>query len=298
MPAEYVMEFSQSVQHLIRENEPLAPLTWLQVGGASRFYAEPCSLEELRCLVADAQRLGIPFRLLGDGSNILVRDAGCDGLVINLSSAELSSITVTENKLICGSGARLSHAISHAVGAGLAGIEYLAGIPGTIGGAVVGNAGVKNCDFGSRVTRVRIIDSEGLTSDLERSSLQFGFRHGNLDGTVVVEVEIGLEPTAREELTRRMQAAWIVQRAAQPPSGTRGVQAFVDPDGASIAEVLEEAALKGYTEGPVALSSEFPGFLVVNGVASSDQVLALIGKVTQSVHARTGIQLQPQLRIW
>lgn len=292
------MEFSQSVQHLVRVDEPLAPLTWLQIGGSARFYAEPSTVEELCYLMRDAHANSLPVRLIGDGSNVLVRDSGFDGLVINLCTAGLSKLEVRENRLVAGGGAKLNHVISKSVGAGLAGIEYLAGIPGTIGGAVVNNAGVKNGDLGCRVTRVLGVDKSGEAQDMSRDVMRFGFRQSNLDDVVVAEVELSLENTDTEDLIRRMQTAWIVKRAAQPPSGTRTVQAFIEPDGISISDALDSADMRGYAAGEVSLSSQFPGFLVVQSDASSDQVIALIETVTQAVHAKVGIQLQPQLRIW
>ncbi|QDV24236.1 UDP-N-acetylmuramate dehydrogenase [Aureliella helgolandensis] len=292
------MVFSQRFQHLVRVNEPLAPLTWLQIGGEAKYFAEPHTLEEAQGLVAEANQKSIPVRLLGDGSNIIVRSAGFEGLVLNLSNAALATIETTASGLLAGGGAKLSHVISKSVGAGLAGLEYLAGIPGTIGGAVVGNAAVKNGDVGSRVHRVKAINSAGELVELQRDALQFGFRRSNLDDLIVVEVELTLEPTPADTLVRRMQAAWIVKRAAQPASGTRTLQAFIEPDGGSIGEALEAADLKGYSSGEVSLSSQFPGFLLVGGDATSEQVIELIQKVQRSVEASTGVQLQSQVRIW
>ncbi len=292
------MAFSEKYQHLIRENEPLAPYCWLQIGGEARYFAEPNTLDDLCGLLAEAHQQKIPVRLIGGGSNILVREAGVDGLVVHLATSEFSKIQVSEHSLIAGGGAKLNHVISTAVGAALAGLEHLAGIPGSIGGAVAGNAGVINDDIGSRVTRIQAVDRTGVLNEWTRDSLQFGFRRSNLDDVIIVEVELSLEPAELSELTRRMQSAWIVKRAAQPASGTRVVQAFIDPSGTSISDALEAAGLKGAVEGDVSLSARHPGFLVVSGEASSEQVLALLERVTRAVEAQSGIQLQSRLRIW
>lgn len=292
------MEFSKSIQHLIRRDEPLAPYTWLQIGGPASFFAEPNSLEDLSQLLADAHRLSLPVRLLGGGSNILCREAGVDGLVLNLNTAELSKIEIREQRLIARAGAHLNHVISAAVGAGLAGVEHLAGIPGTIGGGVVSNVGITNDDLGSRVNRVTAIERDGRLLPIEREQLQFGFRRSNLEDRVIVEVELQLKAMDSAELTRRMQTNWIVKRKSQPPSGTRAVQAFIEPDGASLADLLQQAAVEGLAQGEVSLSSHHPGYLCVAGGATSDQVLALIEQVTRAVEIRSGIQLQSPLKIW
>ncbi len=292
------MEFSKPLQHLLRQNEPLAAYTWLQIGGNARYFAEPNTLDELRQLLVDAHRLSLPVRLLGGGSNVLCRETGFDGLVLNLATAEFSKIEQHQDRIIARGGARLNHLISVAVGAGLAGLEHLAGIPGTVGGAVVSNAGVTNDDIGSHVARVTVVDRHGDMVVLPRESLQFGFRRSNLEDLVIVEVEFLLEQTDSAELTRRMQTNWIVKRVKQPTAGSRTIQAFLEPDGVLLDDVLEAAGMRGIASGEVSLSADHPGYLTVAGAATSEQVLALIDRVAKAVEIRSGIQLQSPLKIW
>ncbi len=291
-------EFSTSLQHLIRRDEPLAPLTWLQIGGPAKYLAEPNSLDELSQLLAEAHRGSLPVRVLGGGSNVLCRECGFDGLVLSLSTAELSKIEIRDQRLTARAGAKFNHVICAAVGAGLAGLEHLAGIPGTIGGAVVSNAGVTNDDIGSHVARLTLIDRDGKLIEKDRQALQFGFRRSNLEDLFIAEAELSLEKADSVELTRRMQTNWIVKRTTQPPSGSRTVQAFIEPDGTSLADALEQAGVRGIADGEVALSHQHPGYLIVAGAATSDQVLALIDRVARAVEIRCGIQLQSSLKIW
>lgn len=292
------MTFLAKHAHLVRENEPLAPYTWLQIGGPARFFAEPTTVDELKMLVQGALTEHLPIRVLGGGSNLLVQETGCDGLVLHLAAPELVAIRIAGNRVIVGSGAKLSHVISRTVGAGLAGLEHLVGIPGSIGGAVVGNAGVVNGDIGSHVLRVKTLDRQGELVTRERAEFQFSFRRSDLDDVTVVEVELELEPGDVKELTRRMQNSWIVKRAGQPPTDQRAALAFVDPSGITATELIEQSGLKGAVEGEVSLSSQFPGYLVVSGNATSQQVLALLDRVRKAIALRTGIQLQSHLRIW
>lgn len=293
-----VMEFSNSLQHIIRNNEPLAPWTWLQIGGPAKYFAEPTSLAEFSKLLVEAQQAGVPVRILGGGSNILCRESGFDGLVISLATAELSKIEIHEQRLVARAGAKFNHVISAAVGAGLAGLEHFAGIPGTIGGAVVSNAGVSNDDIGCHVSRLTLIERDGKAVEKSRRELHFGFRRSNLEDMFLAEVELTLEKADPTELTRRMQTNWIVKRTIQPPSGTRTVQVFIEPDGTSLADVLLQAGMRDFADGEVSLSPQHPGYLTVAGQATSDQVLALIDRVSKTVQIRCGIQLQSVLKIW
>ncbi len=292
------MAFSQSVQHLLRENEPLSGATWARIGGPAKYFAEPSSVAELCQLFKEASAGGVPVRIIGDGANVLVRDHGFDGLVISLSAAELSKVETSGTKLIAGAGAKLSHVISASAGAGLSGIEYLAGIPGTLGGALVCNASVKNGDLGCRVESVKVVTSQGELEDRSSDQLQFGFQRSNLDGLIVIEATLGLKEADAGELTRRMQSAWIVKRAMQPASGTRTLQAFVEPDGVSLVEALDAADMRGATEGEVKLSSEHPGYLIVSGEVTCEDVVKFIEKVTTKVEVATGTRLQSPVKVW
>lgn len=292
------MTFLADYPHLVRENEPLAPYTWLEIGGPARYFAEPTTVGELKRVVQAALKEHLPIRVLGGGSNLLVQEAGCDGLVLHLAAPELVAIQIKGHRVIVGSGAKLSHVISRTVGAGLGGLEHLVGIPGTIGGAVVGNAGVVNGDIGAHVLRVKTLDRQGELVTRERADLQFSFRRSDLDDVTVVEVELELEAGDVTELTRRMQNSWIVKRAGQPPTDQRAALAFVDPSGITAAELIDQAGLKGAVEGEVSLSSQFPGYIVASGNATSQQVLALLDRARKAIALRSGIQLQSHLRIW
>ena len=150
------MDFPEDLMHLIRTDEPLGPLAWLGIGGPARFFAEPMNINEVQRLVTVAQEQGVAVRILGGGSNILVREAGVNGLVISLAGAMSNEIVIEETKMTVGAGAKLSHAVIKSVGAGLGGLEHLVGIPGTVGGAVVGNASAGGRDIGSAVSTVTL----------------------------------------------------------------------------------------------------------------------------------------------
>src|SRR5258707_477791 len=142
------MPIPSGFEHIVRENEPLAPYTWFRLGGAAQYFAEPTSIDELAALVRRCHEAGVPGRGVGGGSNLLVRDEGVPGMVVALGAAAFGRIEVTGRKVVAGGGAKLGHVISTAVREGLAGLEMLVGIPGTVGGALHSNAGTHSGDIG------------------------------------------------------------------------------------------------------------------------------------------------------
>ncbi len=292
------MSFPDHLQHLVRSDEPLAPLVWLGIGGPARFYAEPTDQAELQALYLSANQSGIAVRILGGGSNLLVREAGLDGLVISLTSAAMSKLRIDGNRLFAGSGAKLSHAVIKAVGAGLGGLEHLVGIPGTVGGAVVGNASSGGRDIGSAVQSVMVLDESGGTRELEDDEIGFSHRKSALGGLIVVGVTFELEPRDVEQLTKRMQKLWIGRNATRPIEERRIATPFVDPDGITARELIQSVGLAGVREGDVSLDANQPHYLIAHTGATSDQCLKLIGRVREQVLTQTGIDLQLNLQIW
>lgn len=292
------MIFSEKLRHCVRENEPLSTYTWLQMGGPARYFAEPGNWDELVELICQANQARVLIRLLGGGSNLLVREAGVDGLVIHLATAEMCKLQIAQDRLTARAGAKLNHVISAAVGAGLGGLEHLAGIPGNVGAAVATNSGSNNADIGSRVASVKVIDRSGKCQVLTASQLNFGFRRSTLDDSLIGEVEFKLRPGDPAELTRRMQSHWIVRRAAQPGTGSRTVQAFLEPDGTNLSDLLDQADVRDAREGDFYMDPMHPGFVIATGQPHSKDLLALLSRVSRSVEVRSGIQLHSQLKIW
>lgn len=289
--------FSESLSAIIRENEPLAQYSWLKLGGSARYFAEPQDLHQLAQVCQEAHQANMPVRVLGGGSNLLIRPGQLEAVVLRLAG-QFTQIHIEGNTLTAGSAASLGDVLTEATKAGLAGLEHLAGIPGSVGGAVVGNSGITNDDIGSHVTRVRALKRDGESVDLGREAMKFGYRQSNLGDLIVTEIEFTLEPMDRDEVTRRLQTSWIVRKAAQPATGARVAQAFIEPSESGIQELLDAAGMRGASEGEAAMVTQHPGFVIVNDNADAEQVLALISKITRAVEVQTGIQLQQQLKIW
>ena len=210
------MGFLTGFEHIVRDSEPLAPHTWLRLGGPAEYLAEPTTTDELAALVKRSHEEGMPARVLGGGSNILVRDEGVAGLVLSLTAAAFSQISVNGNIVRSGCGAKLGHVVSTAVREGLAGLEPLVGIPGTVGGALHGNSGSVGADIGQWTYAATVMTRSGEILTRSRDELRFGYRQSSLDEPVILDAEFALEKDDPRELTKRMQKSWIVKRAHQP----------------------------------------------------------------------------------
>lgn len=292
------MQFPDSVAHLVQHDYVLASRLWLGIGGPARYYAEPTQREELIALVKAAAAHGVPVRVLGGGSSLLARESGVDGLVISLASTALSELSVDGTRLKAGAGASLSRTVTHAVGLGLAGLEHLLGIPGTVGGALVSNAEAGGRDIGSVTEEVDILDREGNVRTLGKSEIEFSHRRSNLGGDIILAAAFRLETLDLEPLTKRMQKLWIVRNAGQPKDQSRIAMPFVDPDGAPAERLIADVGLAGLREGGASLNHEHPNFLVASPGATSDDCLRLIERVREQVLMQTGIDLQTNLNIW
>ena len=292
------MSFPDDLMHLIRPDEPLGPLVWLGIGGPARFFAEPVEAEDIQRLVEAAGNENLPLRVLGGGSNLLVREAGVDGLVISLAGAMGSEMSIDGSKMIVGAGTKLSHAVIKAVGSGLGGLEHLVGIPGTVGGAVMGNASSDGRDIGSVVQSVKVLEKGGEIRSLSQQEAGFSHRKTSLVGLTILTVTFELESRDVTALTKRMQKLWIGRNAARPGEEPRIAMPFIDPDEMSARELLQQVGMAGIREGSVMLDAQFPQYLVAHSGATSDQCLRLIERVREQVLLQTGIDLQLNLQIW
>lgn len=290
--------FPDDLLHVVRENEPLRESLWLGIGGPARFLAEPVEVDQVAKLCAVAKENQLAMRILGQGSNVLVREAGFDGLVISLAAPSTSGLEIEGQTLTAGAGAKLTHAVIKTVGEGLGGLEHLVGIPGSVGAAVVGNVSAEGRDIGSVVQSVEILDETGQRKTITGEEAGFAHRQSTLAGTVVLAVTFSLEPKDVTALTKRMQKLWIHRGQRRPAESARIAMPFIDPDSISARELIASTGLAGLREGDVSLDSAAPHYLIAHENATSDQCLKLIGRVREQVLMQTGIDLQLNLQIW
>jgi len=292
------MALFSGFEHIVREGEPLAPYTWFRLGGPAQYFAEPTSVDELSKLVRRASEAGVSTRLLGGGSNLLIRDEGVQGLVIHLTAAAFGNITVNKRKITVGGGAKLGHVVSTGAREGFAGIEQLVGIPGTLGGALRTNAGSHAGDIGTYTTSATVMTRQGEIVTRGREDLRFGYRASSLDELVILEATLEAEPGDPTLLTKHMQQLWILKKANQPLSDQATGCVFKSPGGMNAERLIEEAGLKGTRVGAAEVSQRNANFITVSGAAKSRDVIELIERVRRAVAERTGVELEPGLEIW
>ena len=292
------MTIPSGFEHITREKEPLAPYTWLRLGGPAQYFAEPTSVDELTRLVKRCHKDGIPVRVLGGGSNVLVRDEGVSGMVIHLAAAAFGKISVAGKRLTAGGGAKLAHVISTAVREGLGGLEHLAGIPGTIGGALHTNAGTHGGDIGQATTSATMLTRSGEVVTRSRPDLRFGYRDSSLDELVLLEATFELEPRDSAALTKLMQQTWILKRASQPAGDVGAGCIFKNPGGTTAASLIEQSLPDGARSGDAEIYLGSANFMVVGPRGKANDVITLIDQVRSMVAEKTGVELEPAIEIW
>ena len=278
--------------------EPMAKHTSFRIGGPADVLAQPGNEAELAELLKRAAHHAVPVTLVGNGSNLLVRDKGIRGLVIKLSNL-FSSITVAGNVLTFGSGISLAMASKKAASLSLSGLEFAVGIPGTIGGAVYMNAGAYDGEMAKVVTCVRVMDMQGKISELQASELDFAYRHTALQnsGLIVTSVTVSLQPGEAESIKAKMDDFSQRRIAKQPLELPSAGSMFKRPVGYFAGTLIEQTGLKGYTVGGAQVSTKHAGFVVNVGGATAKDVLQLIRDVQDRVLAVQGVQLEPEVLV-
>jgi len=284
---------------IVTIDEPLAPLTWFRLGGPAAFLARPRDVTEVAALLRRSRDEGLPVRLLGDGSNVLVGDDGLPGLVIQLESPAFSDVTITGSRVTAGAAVPLTALISQTARAGLAGLEVLTGIPGTIGGALRGNSGSRQGAIGSFVQRVTVVGESGEPIVREREDLRFDYRSSDLDEPVITSAEFALEPEDPEAVVRRMRRIWIIKKENQPYGHQSSGCIFKNPSPEiSAGALVERAGLKGARVGGVEVSERHANFIVAEPGSKTKDVLALIDQIRGKVRQQFGYDLELQIQVW
>lgn len=292
------MPLLDAFDEIIKRNESLAPYTYLKLGGPAEMLAQPRSRQELSALVQGCFQERIPLRVLGSGCNMLVRDEGVQGLVLRLSEPAFQEVTVEGKRVRAGTGTPVSTVISHSARHGLAGLETLVGIPGTVGGALRTNAGDRSGDIGQFVRLVEVMDRAGQIQVRERDELQFSEHASNLDDPVLLLVEFALETDSVDSIVKRMRKAWILRKAAQPLSFQSAGRIFKNPRGLSAAALIERAGLARRHVGGAEVSDRDANYFIIHPGATSRDVLRLIELVRAQVLERFSVELETEITIW
>ena len=283
---------------IVKPNERLAPYMHLRLGGPAEFLVQPRSRAELSAVVCRCFEQRLPLRVLGGGCNVLVRDEGVKGVVLRLNEPAFTQVGVEGNTVRAGTGAAVSALISQAARHGLAGLETLVGIPGTVGGALRCNAGDRGGDISQFVRQVEVFDSRGEAQVRERDELRFGYHSSNLDDPVILSAEFRLESDSPDAIVKRMRRAWIQRKASQPLSYEPACRVFRNPRALSAAALIEQAGLARTRVGGAEVSERDSNYIVLHPDASARDVLRLIDLIRSRVQERFNVELELEVTIW
>ena len=298
---EFIDMISDKIPNLeLKKDVPMSRLTSFRIGGPVDCAAYPKTEAELSDLLKLCAEAGIEPVILGAGTNVLAPDAGMRRLVIVLKDALEGMEQISDTGIRVMAGVTMSRAAVFAAGLNLGGLEFAHGIPGTIGGGVYMNAGAYGGEIKDVCTRVRIMELNGEARWITNEEAAFSYRHSAIEDNpwIVVAAEFQMTPTPEEEVWAKMKELIGKRRASQPLDLPSAGSAFKRPVGGYAAALIDQTGLKGFQVGGAAVSEKHAGFVVNLGGATAADVQELLQQVSDKVFERTGIRLEPEVRIW
>lgn len=282
----------------IRLEEKMAGHTTFRIGGPADCFLQLESEEQLQKVQRYLNLVGEPYFILGNGSNLLVSDRGYQGIILQIGQ-KMSRIRVEGGTIVAQAGARLSQVAKAAYEYGLTGLEFASGIPGTLGGGVVMNAGAYGGEMSQVVTMVRVVNKEGEVMELDNATMEFGYRYSTIKNHpfTVTEVTLQLEAGNREEIRVRMEELAAKRREKQPLEYPSAGSTFKRPEGHFAGQLIMEAGLRGFQIGGARVSDKHCGFIINTGNATAEDVKDVIEEVQARVKERFRVDLEPEVII-
>lgn len=277
-------------------NEKMSRHTTFKTGGPASLFIRPDSLEQLKKVVALLKRAEVPYFILGNGSNLLVSDKGYDGAII--STDKFTDIRLEDEKTIYAeAGVKNSAIAAFARDNSLTGYEFAAGIPGSLGGAVIMNAGAYGGEMKLIVKEVRALSPQGEIIRLDNEALRFDYRTSALKGKdfIVISALLELEKGDKDEISAQMNELALKRKEKQPLEYPSAGSTFKRPKGYFAGKLIEDSGLRGYTVGGAMVSDKHCGFVINKGEATSKDIYTLILNVQNTVYEKFGVRLEPEV---
>lgn len=280
----------------IRMQEPMSAHTTFRVGGPAECFIEIESIQQLQQVQKYLYQVQYPFAIIGNGSNLLVSDRGYEGVVLKISG-KMSTITVEGNVIRALSGASMAQVASAALKAGLTGLEFASGIPGTIGGGVVMNAGAYGGELSQVVTEVQVLNKDGELWTLDNNTMEFGYRKSTIrrQPFIVTEVVLQLAHGEPDAIRAKMDELAVKRREKQPLEFPSAGSTFKRPEGYFAGELIMKAGLRGFQMGGARVADKHCGFIVNVGNALAADITDVIWEVQRRVKERFGVELEPEI---
>ena len=287
-------------------NEPMSRHTSFRIGGPAEAVVFPENEAELSQIIKLARVNKVPLFMLGEGSNLLVRDKGIRGIVVSLSSKQAgdcfrSIVQIKEEAnlvyLYAGAGVSLATLLQYTAQKGLSGIEFAAGIPGSVGGAVIMNAGSYGKEMKDILDSVRIIDRSGNVSDISAKALSLHYRSAHIPGVAVAGAVLRLKKGDRVKIAETIKANLLKKKETQSVGKPNAGSVFKNPEGMKAWKLIDSVGLRGTSAGKAAVSERHANFIVNNGGANAGDVLSLIRRIGSKVEKETGVTLELEVKI-
>ena len=292
------MKLFTGLEKIVKEDYPLAPRTWLKLGGPAAYYIEPSTVEELSDVVRRCRENEIPMYVLGSGANVLIDDAGVTGAVIHLGREHFGKTSAAEGGLRANAGADMGKLVLRCVRDGLSGMECLTGIPGTIGGCVKMNAGGAFGDIGSIIQSVDVMAPDGEVFTRHRPDLAFAYRSSNINAPFILSAAFALSEDDPQRILKQVKQIWIYKKNTQPLAHRNAGCIFKNPRGMSAGALIDRAGLKGRRVGGAFVSDKHANFILVDEGAKASDVLKLINTIRETVYKNSQVYLEMEIEVW
>lgn len=279
-------------------DEPMSRHTTFRAGGNADYYVTPCDEKQIVAIRALCTENNIPYYIIGNGSNLLVRDKGFSGVIIEIGS-RYSSIQVDGNRITAQAGARLTQIAMKAMEASLTGMEFAHGIPGSLGGAVTMNAGAYGGEMKDILMKVKVLDQSGNMKMLTVEELALGYRHSVIPekNYIVLEAEIMLREGDAGTIRATMEELAARRKEKQPLEYPSAGSTFKRPEGYFAGKLIQDAGMKGYTRGGAMVSEKHSGFVINFNHATAQDIIDVIRDVQDKVNEKYGVSLETEVKI-
>lgn len=282
----------------IRREEPLSRHTTFRVGGPAEYLVTP-QIAQIPQVVAICRRYDLPLTVIGNGSNLLIADAGLRGVVMEIGKAAAGIRVIDEDDLVVSAGTLLSETAAFAAKEGLAGMEFAAGIPGSLGGAVVMNAGAYGGEMKDILSGVRVLTQNGEIRVRPADELELSYRHSRMmdEQDIVLEARLNLTQDSTAVIRARMEELKKKRVEKQPLEYPSAGSTFKRPEGYFAGKLIEDAGLRGFRVGDAQVSEKHCGFVINRGAATAAQIMELMQEVRRRVREHSGVELEPEVRL-
>jgi len=294
------MSWWKNLKGKVLFNEPLAPRTTYGIGGKAAFFIEPRDTQDLKTAVLALKKEGIRFFIIGAGSNLLIKDNALEAAVISLSSPHFKKVFFLDEMVEAGAGVMLVSLIKSCADKGLSGLEFLTGVPGTLGGALCMNAGQakEGYSISDVVESVTVMDDKAAIKKMPRSKIKFSYRHSSLSRYIILGVGLRLQGQDKEKIKEEIRKYAVYRKGSQGAAARSAGCVFKNPEGDSAGRLIDACGLKGRRAGGAVISTEHANFILNKGRASARDVLTLMRLVKKEVKDKFGIILREEVKIW